>query len=192
MDEMKLEILKREAEKLMPRYGTHGFEHILRVYHICRKIGISTGADLSVLLPAALLHDIARDEVDHAYASSVKAGQILYSQSYPEDEIEAVVKTISSHSFTGGRAPDSLEAEILSDADKLDAIGAVGVYRAAMYSGEKGRLIDDFMSHFHEKLLTLKDGLYTEEAKRLAEPRQRFMLDFMEQLRRELGFYTNG
>ena len=185
MDKEILEAIKREAEKLMPHYGTHGFEHTIRVFNLCKSIGFNKNADLSVLLPAALLHDIARDEGDHEQASSLRARGILESMNYPEDKISAVGDAISTHSFSGGRSPESLEAEILSDADKLDAIGAIGIYRAAMYSAENGRTIEDFIAHFHEKLLKLKDMLHTEEARRLADSRHRFMLDFLEQHSRE-------
>ncbi len=188
MEDKTLEAIMREAEKLMPPFGTHSLEHTLRVYNVCRKIGVSTGADLSILLPAALLHDIVRKMSNHEYASSMKAWEILESLDYPQEKTEAVVEAINAHSFSKGLIPDSLEAKILSDVDKLDALGAIGVYRAAMYGGEKGRSIEDFITHFHEKLLRLKDMLYTEEAKRLAETRHRFMLDFLEQLRYELEF----
>lgn len=185
MEDHILDEIRLEAKKLMPHSGTHGFEHTLRVYNTCRRIGVSTGADLSVLLPAALLHDVARHEAEHNNASSMKARGILISLNYPCDKIESVARAISTHSFTGGLAPDSLEAEILSDADKLDAMGALGVYRAAMYSGEKGRPIEDFTAHFHEKLLKLKEKLHTEEAKRIADSKHRFMLFFLEQLSKE-------
>jgi uncharacterized protein len=185
MEKEILEAIKREAEKRIPHYGTHGFEHTLRVFNLCKRIGFSRSADRSVLLPAALLHDIARDEGDHEQASSSKARGILESMNYPEDKIKAVADAISTHSFSGGRSPESLEAEILSDADKLDAIGAIGIYRAAMYSAENGRPIEAFIAHFHEKLLKLKDTLHTEEARRLADSRHRFMLDFLEQHSRE-------
>jgi uncharacterized protein len=74
----------------------------------------------------------------------------------------------------------------LSDADKLDAMGAVGVYRTALYSGELMRPVEEFIEHFHEKLLTLKDLLYTDEARTLAEGRHRYMLEYLEEFVREL------
>ncbi|NIN52583.1 MAG: HD domain-containing protein [Nitrososphaeria archaeon] len=188
MEDEVFEAIRQEAEKLMPPFGTHGFEHTLRVYNRCRIIGVLKGADLSTLLPAALLHDIIRDENDHENASSLKAREILKSLDYPANKIEDIAKAINVHSFSGGLTPDSLEARILSDADKLDAMGAIGVYRAAMYCVGKGRSIEEFVSHFHEKLLRLKDLLYTEEGKHLAESRHKFMIDFLEQLGNELRF----
>ena len=78
-----------------------------------------------------------------------------------------------------------MEARILSDADKLDAMGAIGIYRAAQYGVEHERPEKEFINHFHEKLLTLKDLLYTDEAKKLAEKRHAFMLQYLEQIDKE-------
>lgn len=185
MDEM-LDAIRAEARKLLPVFGTHGFEHTERVCRVSRHIGRRVEADISVLLPAALLHDVGRGTADHALSSAEVARRILETMGYERDKVEAVVEAISTHSFTGGRAPISLEARILSDADKLDAMGATGIYRAAMYSMEHGRLIEDFVAHFHEKLLKLREGLYTDEARRLAESRHRFMLEFLAQLNKEM------
>ncbi len=182
-----LEKLERIVSELIPPHGTHGLEHTMRVYRTCMALGKALGADMSILLPAVLLHDIVRDGEDHASASSVKAGEILRDLGYPEKAIEDISKTIGAHSFSAGRMPASLEAKILSDADKLDAIGALGVYRAAMYSAENRRPLDDYVAHFSEKLLTLKDMMFTDEAKRLAESRHRFLLEYLEQIDGELN-----
>jgi len=182
----KLDAIRDEAHKLLPVFGTHGFEHTERVCRYCRRIGIAVGADLDVLLPAALLHDVGRDAADHAVESADIARRILDSLGYGLEEVEAVVEAISTHSFTGEREPTSLEAKVLSDADKLDAMGALGICRAATYGVEHGRPLGDFVAHFHEKLLKLRDRMYTEEARRLAELRHRFMLEFLYQLDREL------
>lgn len=182
----ELVILERIVRDLMPPHGTHGLEHTMRVYRTCKALGKALGADMPILLPAALLHDIVRNSGDHASASSVKAGEILRGLQYSEKSIEAISKTIGAHSFSSGRIPESLETKILSDADKLDAMGALGVYRAAMYSAENGRLLEDFVAHFSEKLLTLRDLLFTDEARRLAESRHRFLLEFLEQIEEEM------
>ena len=185
MDE-KLDAIKAEARRLLPEFGTHGFRHTERVYRACSHIGSIVEADLSVLLPAALLHDVGRGGADHAIKGAEIARRILVSKGFKQDVVEAVVDAISKHSFSGGRVPASLEAKVLSDADKLDAIGALGVYRAAMFSTEHGRTVDKFVAHFHEKLLKLREDLFTDEARRLAEFRHRFMLDFLAQLEREM------
>jgi uncharacterized protein len=182
----RLEKLESIVREIMPLHGTHGLEHTMRVYRTCQALGESLGADMSILLPAVLLHDVVRGGKDHAMASSVESKEILRGLGYPETAIEKISKTISAHSFSACRAPESLEAEILSDADKLDAMGALGVYRAAMYSVESERLLENFIAHFREKLLTLSDRLFTDEAKMQAEPRHRFLLEFLEQIEREL------
>ena len=182
-----LETLERIVSELIPSHGTHGFEHTMRVYRTCMALGNALGADMTILLPAVLLHDIVRGGEDHASASSVKAGEILLDLGYTEKAIEEISKTIGAHSFSAGRVPVSLEAKILSDADKLDAMGALGVYRAAMYSAENGRPFEDFVAHFSEKLLTLRDMIFTDEARRLAESRHRFLLGFLEQIEDELN-----
>lgn len=182
-----LETLERIVSELIPSHGTHGLEHTMRVYRTCMALGNALGADMTLLLPAVLLHDIVRDGEDHASASSVKAGEILRDLDYPEKAIKAILKIIGVHSFSAGRMPESLEAKILSDADKLDAMGALGVYRAAMYSAENGRPLEDYIAHFSEKLLTLRDMIFTDEARRLAESRHRFLLEFLEQIENELN-----
>jgi uncharacterized protein len=182
-----LEKLERIVRDLISPHGTHGLEHTMRVYRTCIALGKAMGAEMPILLPAALLHDVVREGEDHAMASSVKAGEILQDLSYSEKAIDEISKTISAHSFSAGRMPESLEAKILSDADKLDAMGALGVYRAAMYSAENGRPLEDYVAHFSEKLLTLKDMIFTEEARLLAESRHRFLLGFMEQIDDELN-----
>jgi len=183
-----LERIRAEARKRLPEFGAHCFEHTERVYRASFHIAGSTECDLSILLPAALLHDVGRGAADHARAGAEIAGRILKSVGYEHEKREAVVEAISTHSFTGGKAPSSLEARVLSDADKLDAMGAIGVCRAAMYSVEHGRPLEDFIAHFHEKLLKLRDTFYTEEAGRLAESRHNFMLGFLAQLGRERDF----
>ena len=182
-----LEKLERIVSELISPHGTHGLEHTMRIYRTCKTLGKALGADMSILLPAVLLHDIVRDGEDHALASSVKAGEVLRDLDYPEMAIEDISKTIGAHSFSAGRMPESLEAKILSDADKLDAMGALGVYRAAMYSAENGRPLEDYVAHFSEKLLTLRDMIFTDEARRLAESRHMFLLKFLEQIAGELN-----
>ena len=182
--------LREEVRRTLPEAGTHGYEHTERVYRMALHIGGRVGADLDILLPAALLHDIGRGEDNHAEAGARKAREILEMLGVDPNRIEAIVEAIETHSFSEGREPRTLEAKVLSDADKLDAMGAIGIYRAATYSGEHQRPLEGFVQHFHEKLLRLRELLYTEEAKRMAEERHRFMLRYLEQLRRELNLET--
>ncbi len=187
LNEELLARLREEIRTQTPPFGTHGFEHVDRVFHTCLHIGLAEKSDLDVLLPAALLHDIARPEESHAKAGAEKAKPILRRYDQPENTIEKIAAVISSHSFSGKKPPETLEAKILSDADKLDALGAIGIYRTAEYSGEHERPVDDFVAHFHEKLLKLEDLLFTDEAKRMARGRTQYMKDFLAQLKKELG-----
>ncbi|MCW4049225.1 MAG: HD domain-containing protein [Candidatus Bathyarchaeota archaeon] len=174
------------SKKHQKMNGCHGFEHTERVIKLCEVLGDRLGADMTVLLPAAILHDIGRPNDKHASVGAEKSRQILLEYGYNRDKIGKISNAIISHSFSEGRRTESLEAQILSDADKLDAMGAIGVYRTALYSGELNRPFHEFVDHFHEKLLTLKDLLYTDEAKRIAEERHSYMLTYLEQLDKEL------
>lgn len=182
-----LDILVEESKSHQRVNGCHGFEHTERVVELCRVLGERMGADLSVLLPAAILHDVGRSEESHAEKGAEKARGILERHGVPDEKRDRIVEAIRVHSFSGGQEAASLEAQILSDADKLDAMGAIGVYRAGQYSGEHGRSLEDYVAHFHEKLLTLKGLLYTGEVRRLAEGRHRFMESYLEELMRELN-----
>ena len=166
--------------------GCHGYEHTERVVELCKVIGSDLGADMEVLLPAAILHDIGRPLSNHAAQSAVQSEQILIDLGYPKDRISAIIHAITVHSFSGGGEAQTLEAQILSDADKLDAIGAIGVYRAAQYGVEHSRPFKDFMAHFEEKLLKLSSLMYTDKAKQMAKNRHEFLLAYVEQIEKEL------
>lgn len=180
------------AMHFFEREGTHGFSHVERVFNLCLHIGREEGADLEILALAALLHDIARPledagkVEDHAAEGARIAKRFLLGLGYPPEKAEAVAHAIEAHRFSRGPEPQTLEAKILSDADKLDAIGAIGVARVFMYSGEHGRDIEASLKHFEEKILKLKDLMYTETAKRMAEERHRFTVEFIERIRREI------
>ena len=186
MQDEQLDILMEESKRRQKMNGCHGFEHTERVVGLCRVLGDRLGADLSVLIPAAILHDIGRGEDGHAEKGAEIAGIILKENGVPYDKIERIVEAIRVHSFSERLEAASLEAQILSDADKLDAMGAIGVYRAGQYSGEHDRPLEDYVGHFHEKLLTLKGLLYTDEARKLAETRHRFMESYLEEFMKEL------
>jgi len=188
MNERGLSRLWDAAESILPRSGSHGIEHTRRVYKICLLLGNRLGANLEVLLPGAILHDIGRrrDVVNHAEESARLSEKVLGELGFEEQRIKRITEAIGAHSFSGDQRPGSLEAEILSDADKLDAMGAVGVYRAAAYASEEDRNMDDFINHFYEKLLKLPDLLYTEPAREMALQRREFMVRYLKQIDREL------
>jgi len=187
-------------EQVRPLYANdtaHDFDHALRVLALATRIGQAEGANMDILQPAVLLHDIARTEqtttgVDHAVAGAQRARQILAGN--PPNLIEAVCHAIETHRFRTGNPPQTLEAKILYDADKLDSIGAVGVARAFAYSGQFNRPLwrdDPAAEHtaaqeFKVKLARVKDKLFTPTAQKIAEQRHLYMLNFFEQLAAEI------
>jgi uncharacterized protein len=176
----------------LPESGAHGFDHTLRVVRLCERIGAREGADMAILIPAALFHDIARpleDEtgVPHEEEGARMAESYLRSVRYPEECIPGIVHAIRAHRYSSGIAPGTLEARVLSDADNLDAMGAVGIARTFMQSGEQGRDIADATGHFHDKLLNLRDRMYTETARKIAEERHAFLVAFLDTLDDEMG-----
>jgi len=170
------------------RIMAHDEDHVERVNRIAKFLAEKDGANVEVVLKAAELHDIARDCENHAVESARIAEGILRKEGFEEEFINAVKHAIEAHSFSGKIEPRTLEAKILSDADKLDAIGAIGVARAFIFSGERGRGIEETIRHFEEKLLKLKDMLYTETARRIARKRHEFLEEFYDEIRRELEF----
>ncbi|MEM0203373.1 MAG: HD domain-containing protein [Archaeoglobaceae archaeon] len=166
----------------------HDEGHVKRVVRIAKFIAEKEGGDIEVVLKSAELHDIVRYAENHAFESAKVAERLLREQGYSESFIQAVKHAIEAHSFSAKVTPKTLEAKILSDADKIDAIGAIGVARAFMFSGERGRSVEETLRHFEEKLLKLKDCLYTETAKKIAEKRHEFLQTFYEQIKRELAF----
>jgi len=186
--------------------AVHDFDHVLRVLALAERLAGMEGADLEIVRAAALLHDVARGSEghpggDHALAGADVARQVLAAE--PHDKIEAVANAIAAHRFRTGPAPQSREAKVLHDADKLDAIGAIGVARAFAYGGHRGqRLWSDVpdgyeeseatrdqhtpVHEFHLKLVRIKSRLLTESARRLAEERHAFMVAFFGRLECEV------
>jgi len=191
MDEQTERMLEHVRTALQGS-GAHGFDHTERVVRLCQVLGAREGADMAVLIPAALFQDIARSceeetGVPHEEAGAAMAESYLRSVRYPEDRIAGIVHAIRAHRYSSGIAPETQEARILSDADNLDAMGAVGIARTFMQSGEPGRGIADATGHFHEKLLNLRDLMYTESARSIAEQRHAFLVAFLETLEDEMG-----
>ncbi|MFW9789005.1 MAG: HD domain-containing protein [Candidatus Thorarchaeota archaeon] len=171
--------------------GAHTFDHTKRVYALSMKIGEDAGANLKTLGAAALLHDVARPMereagISHSILSGEMSRRVLDKAGYDSEEIASVIDTIRTHRFSEGLEPNSLEGKILSDVDKLDAMGAIGVFRAIAQAESTGVGIKGFLDHADEKLLRLKDLIYTEGALAIAEERHRTLEAFVLQLRDEL------
>jgi len=183
-----IEKIREIAKRRTKRYGCHGWDHVERVYDLCLFIGRKEGADIKTLKIASLLHDVARGRRgDHALESAREAERVLSALKLSEDEISKIVNAIRAHRFSGRVEPLSLEAKVLSDADKLDAMGAIGIYRASAFGDEAKRTFQRTLGHFDEKLLKLKDMMYTRTARRLARRRHKFMLAYLKQVEKEIG-----
>jgi len=177
--------------------GAHAYDHVKRVYHLAIRIGAEIGADLRVLKAAALMHDVGRAEekttgVSHSILSGEMSEEILKAVGYNSREIEMVKGAIRTHRFSENLKPKSLEGEILSDADMLDAIGAIGIYRAIAQASVTDVGIEGFLKHADEKLLKLHNMMYTEAATIIAHERHKTLSYFLSELRKELEMKGSG
>ena len=194
--------------------AVHDFDHVLRVLHMAERLAKAEGADLEIVRAAALLHDAegtmpgADVRADHHHASAEFAAAILQKEGWDAERIASVQHCIRAHRFRDGREPpQTLEARILFDADKLDAIGAIGVARALAYATQAGQpayapTSRHFLetgqtepgephSAYHEyvfKLCKLKERLYTPSAQEIGATRHQVLVKFFEQLANETNF----
>lgn len=165
----------------------HDAAHSLRVYHNAERLAVSyPDADQTTVLLAALLHD-ADDEKLFQTQNNANARAFLEQHDLDTDRIHQICSIINGVSFRKNRdkRPASIEAAIVQDADRLDAIGAVGIARAFAYGGRCGRPLANTVAHFDEKLLRIRALMNTPEAKQLADERHAYMEQFLEQLRKE-------
>lgn len=170
----------------------HGWPHVLRVYRYSVMLADSVGqrVDELTLETAVLLHDVGRflpGEGHHAEKSAVFARSLLSSLGY-EGDVDAVIHAIIAHSYSLGVKAETIEAMILSDADKLDALGAVGVARVIHTGCSMGRSFEESLNHFYEKILGLTELLYLEESRKIAERLVGVVKMFVEEFRMELGY----
>jgi len=171
--------------------GAHAYDHVKRVHSIAMEIGRELRADLRVLGAAALLHDVGRFReedtgISHSKLSGDMGEGILRELEYTDAEIQGVKEAIRTHRFSEDLTPTSLEGEILSDADKLDAMGAIGVFRAIAQAAVENAGFDAFLKHADAKLLKLRDLMHTKTAREMAEERHKVLQSFVEELCREL------
>jgi len=203
--------LKQEAQELLSTAkGSHDWDHTERVYALCMHIGEIERADLDILKYAARLHDIGRGFQDssngivcHAEKGAEIAKSILKIHNIETEKIEKIIHCIETHRFRGKNIPESKEARILFDADKLDSIGAVGIGRAFLFSGEIGAKLhndridiektkqytkeDTAYREYIIKLCKVHDRLLTKEGRRIGQERHKFMQQFFEQLMQEVN-----
>lgn len=209
MAKLQLEKLKIEVRKRIEGNDpAHDFEHIMRVYKNAERIAKKEGADLKIVLTAALLHDIISYKKSDSRSknssseSAKEARKILQRYDYNPDEVKMISDAINDHSFSKGIVPKTLEGKVLQDADRLDAVGSIGIARTFAVGGAERRPFyntqDPFcatrspddskwtVDHFYKKLLLLEKKMNTKTAKIEARRRIRIMSQFLEQFEREI------
>ncbi len=215
---MDINIKHKEIKEIVEKElscSAHKLDHVLRVYKLCILLSkYEKNVDLEILIPASLLHDIARvkesqdktGKIDHAVLGSQMAENILRDLEYEEEKIEKIKHCIIAHRFRSGNEPNTIEAKILFDADKLDAIGSVGIARCFMLAGQFGQsLSNDYISEnttengrlkdvskhspiieYEVKFKNIPSRLYTSKAKEIGSQRLEFMDEFFRRLRLEI------
>jgi uncharacterized protein len=186
--------LRPLVEARMTADAAHDWHHIERVFRNGLAIAATEpDVDPVVLRAALLLHDVGEKRFGHgnAVVTAEEVADLLAPFEVPAEALPAIVTAINEHSFTRGARPSTLEAAIVQDADRLDAIGAIGVARAFAYGGANSRPLydpDDLtnsIQHFHDKLFRLKERMNTRDGRRLAEARhafmERFVVEFMQE-----------
>jgi uncharacterized protein len=204
-----LNSLKNEIQKIMDNDSAHDFEHVMRVYKNAQKICKKEKANEKLVLSAALLHDIVsypksdkRSKLS-SLQSAKKSKQILKKYDFSKEEITIIYNAIRDHSFSQNKVPVTLEGKILQDADKLDALGAIGITRVFATAGSLERPfynIDDpfcksrtpndkiwTVDHFYQKLLKLESLMNTKSGKVEAKIRTRVLKEFLNQLKQEIS-----
>jgi uncharacterized protein len=204
----EIESLQKQVQQRMKNDPAHDFNHVMRVYKNAQKLCKKENANKKLVLSAALLHDIISypKSDKRSKSSSLKSAEeskkILKKLDFSEKEIQIISEAIRDHSFSQGKTPKTLEGKILQDADRLDAIGAIGIARVFAVGGsekrplyEKGdpfcktRIPDDktwTLDHFYKKLLKLESQMNTKYAKIEAKKRTKVLKNFLSELKREL------
>jgi uncharacterized protein len=189
--------------------SAHDFDHVLRVLAMAERLALAEGADLEIVRAATLLHDIARADEDmtggdHAQMAAERARAIVLAHGATAAQAAAIAHAITSHRFRGSTSPQTLEAKILFDADKLDSIGAIGVARAYQVSGALNQRMWSEVSpgamatrdqrnsdhsayaEFVVKLSKVRERLFTASARKIAEERHAYMANFFARLEQEI------
>ncbi|BEP17578.1 HD domain-containing protein [Pyrofollis japonicus] len=179
---------------------SHGLPHTIRV--LCNSLYLvkrlqDVNMDEEVVILASLLHDIGRGFEDylnlhHAEISAILAKPILEEVGISRDKQKHVIDAILEHSFSIGGKPSSMESCIVSDADKLDALGAIGVYRLIETSAMRSRVVADTLAHVWEKLVKLPDLMCLDVSRQEAHRRLKVLKEFIDMLRSEILPYEDA
>ncbi|MDY6934254.1 MAG: HD domain-containing protein [Spirochaetota bacterium] len=198
---------KERMKNLRP---SHGWDHVQRVLSLSKKIALIEKADFFIIEVSTILHDIAREIEDntggdlcHAELGSRIAYDFLLKEGLDEDRAKKITHCIKTHRFRNNETPNSIEAKILYDADKLDSIGAIGIGRAFLFSGEIGARLhnsdidiltttayteeDTAYREYIVKLQYIIQNMLTDEGRRLAQGRHNFMTIFFNRLKAEVS-----
>ena len=203
-----LDLIKTDIKKIMHNDPAHDFDHIMRVYKNAQQIIKKEKVNETLVLSAVLLHDVVsfpksdKHSKNSSIESAKKAKTILKKYDFTSDEITIVCDAIYEHSFSQKKIPKTIEGKILQDADRLDALGAIGIARVFATGGSlrrqfynlddpfcKKRIPDDkiwTLDHFFEKLLKLEFLMNTNSGKIEAKKRTNILKDFLKQLKHEI------
>ena len=203
-------------EKLYGEGSGHDWFHIERVYNISKYLAEKENADSFIVEMTALLHDIDDWKFsNNNITDTTNTERFLISLGVNEEDILKIITIIKTMSFKGGvvnSSQDTIEGKVVQDADRLDAIGAIGIARTFAYGGSKNRVIYDptikpknfasleevksndnhTINHFYEKLLKLKDMINTMSAKEIAEKRHKYMVEFLNEFYYEWNFNSEN
>lgn len=166
---------------------SHGWEHILRVLNTSTKLALKYGGDIEVIRLSALLHDIVRDVEPHAELSAKYAEKLLNKLGIEAEKIRAVVKAIRNHQTKEPEALESIEEKILWDADKLDALGIIGLARCLQESGALHKTIDNAITHVVKDTIEFSKTMHFKESKKLADLKNRNLEIILRKLKEELN-----
>ena len=203
-----LKALSKEVKKRMSNDSAHDFDHVMRVYKNAKKICKKEKVNPKLVLTAVLLHDIVsypksdKRSILSSIQSSELSKKILKNYDFSKEEIKIVSEAIRDHSFSKNKIPETLEGKILQDADRLDAIGAIGIARVFAVAGSerrpfynkddpfcKNRIPDDgkwTLDHFYKKLLRLETFMNTDSGRFEAKKRIQFLKNFVLELKKEI------
>lgn len=193
-NDLILKAAELHIKKLFSGEGTgHDYFHVERVVNNAIKIAENENSDLFLVELSARLHDLGDYKLnDGKDRSEELITEFLKAQNADSELISKVVEIVSQVSFSKGKKAVSIEAQIVQDADRLDAMGAIGIARCFAYGGKKEREIwnlenpeDTSLQHFYDKLLKLKELMNTQTGRKMAEERHRFLEEFLAEFHKE-------
>ncbi len=165
-------------------YSGHDFSHILRVYKNACNILKHEQADHQTVKLAAILHDLDDYKIGGDEINLPIARKLL--DKYQILEKESIIEIIRNMSYHKKTISSSLEEQIVRDADRLDAIGAIGIARTFAYGGNKNRSIEDSIQHFYDKLIHINESLVTKHAKKIGKQRHKIIVNYLKQIENEM------